>query len=72
MGFFSHSNADGRFNNGQTYSDEVVLLPLPDEVEACDISTLTIWCDPFNSFFNQVTLGRDVFVSVCMSYYVAI
>ncbi len=58
-----YSNADGRFNLGPSYNDAVLLLPLPDGVDACDISTLTIWCAPFRSIFNRVTLTRSVFVS---------
>ncbi len=58
-----YSNADGRFNLGTSHNDAVLLLPLPDGVDACDISTLTIWCRPFSAIFNRVTLTRSVFVS---------
>ncbi|XP_064398268.1 protein Skeletor, isoforms B/C-like isoform X4 [Halichondria panicea] len=57
------NNADGRFNLGRSYNDDVLLLPLPDGVDACDISTLTIWCRPATAIFNRVTLTRSVFMS---------
>ncbi len=58
------NSSDGRFNNGRRYNSETLTLPIPDNVDLCDISTLTIWCDPFDTFFNSVTLSRSVFVSV--------
>ncbi len=67
---YNYSNADGRFNLGRSYNDDVLLLPLPDGVDACDISTLTIWCRPATAIFNRVTLTRSVFVSsILLLYY---
>ncbi|XP_064398937.1 neurogenic locus notch homolog protein 3-like [Halichondria panicea] len=42
---------DGGFKIGRSYFNEDFLVPLPEGVDACDIGTFTIWCEPFTVFF---------------------
>ena len=39
------------------------MVTLPDGVDACDIGTITIWCEPFSAIFSRLAVPRDVFVS---------
>jgi hypothetical protein len=39
------------------------MVILPDGVDACDIGTITIWCEPFTAFFSRLEVPRSVFVS---------
>ena len=50
-----------RFNN------EDITVTLPDGVDACDIGTITIWCQPFNAIFTRLAIPRNVFVSTAMT-----
>ena len=38
-------------------------MTLPDGVDACDIGTITVWCQPFRAIFTRLAIPRDVFVS---------
>ena len=40
------------------------MVTLPDGVDACDIGTITIWCEPFTAFFSRLEVPRNVFVSI--------
>ena len=62
----SACSSDGRFALGRAYNGEILDIPLPDGMDACDIGTFTIWCQPASIYFNSVTLPRTVFVSVCI------
>lgn len=55
---------DGDFVRGRRYINEILTITLPEGVDVCDISTLTIWCQPFRTFFGRALLTRDVFVSI--------
>ena len=39
------------------------MVTLPDGVDACDIGTITIWCEPFTAFFSRLEVPRSLFVS---------
>jgi hypothetical protein len=39
------------------------MVTLPDGVDACDIGTITVWCQPFRAIFTRLAIPRDVFVS---------
>ena len=39
------------------------MVILPDGVDACDIGTITIWCEPFTAFFSRLEVPRSLFVS---------
>ena len=41
------------------------MVTLPDGVDACDIGTITVWCQPFTAIFTRLAIPRDVFVSQC-------
>ena len=48
----------------RAFSDEDLLLSMPSGTTVCDIQVLTVWCQPFNAFFAQVTVDKNqVFVS---------
>ena len=40
------------------------MVTLPDGVDACDIGTITIWCEPFTAIFSRLEVPRNVFVSI--------
>ena len=40
------------------------MVTLPDGVDACDIGTITIWCQPFTAIFSELEVPTSVFVSV--------
>ena len=39
------------------------MVTLPDGVDACDIGTITVWCQPFKAIFTRLAVPRNVFVS---------
>ena len=39
------------------------MVTLPDGVDACDIGTITIWCEPFTAFFSRLEVPTSLFVS---------
>ena len=39
------------------------MVTLPDGVDACDIGTITVWCEPFKVIFAQLEVPRSTFVS---------
>ena len=39
------------------------MVTLPDGVDACDIGTITVWCQPFRAIFTRLEIPRNVFVS---------
>ena len=41
------------------------MVTLPDGVDACDIGTITVWCQPFKAIFTRLAIPRNVFVSQC-------
>ncbi|XP_064399010.1 mucin-2-like isoform X2 [Halichondria panicea] len=50
---------NGGFVNGRSYTNVDLLVPLPEGVDACDIGTLTIWCEPFTVFFAVFPIPRE-------------
>ncbi len=55
---------DGGFKIGRSYFNEDFLVPLPEGVDACDIGTFTIWCEPFTVFFAVFSFPTErIFVS---------
>ena len=40
------------------------MVTLPDGVDACDIGTITVWCEPFTAIFSRLEVSRSVFVSI--------
>ena len=40
------------------------MVTLPDGVDACDIGTITIWCQPFRAIFTRLAIPRSTFVSM--------
>ncbi len=58
--------------NGRAYINEDFFIPLPVGVDACDIGTLTIWCEPFTVFFAVLPIPtQDIFVSQLASYFLS-
>ena len=55
-------SSQGEFVLGRAYTGERLVVPLPEGVTACDIGTLTIWCQPFRVTFSRVTIPRSIFV----------
>lgn len=54
----------GSFARRRRYRNELLVIPLPAGVDACDIGILTIWCEPFRAFFTSITLSHEaLFVS---------
>ena len=53
----------GAFRQFQRFTNEDIMVTLPDGVDACDIGTITIWCEPFTAFFSRLEVPRSVFVS---------
>ena len=45
------------------FTNEDIMVTLPDGVDACDIGTITVWCQPFTAIFTQLAIPRNVFVS---------
>lgn len=46
-----------------TFTNVDVTATLPDGVDACDIGTFTIWCQPFTAIFTRIIIPTDIFVS---------
>jgi hypothetical protein len=44
------------------YTNEQLVVPLPNGVTACDIGSLTVWCRPFRATFSRITIPRSIFV----------
>ena len=40
------------------------MVTLPDGVDACDIGTITVWCQPFRAIFTRLEIPRKTFVSI--------
>ena len=40
------------------------MVTLPDGMDACDIGTITIWCQPFRAIFTRLAIPRSTFVSI--------
>ena len=38
------------------------MVTLPDGVDACDIGTITVWCQPFRAIFTRLAIPRSTFV----------
>ena len=38
------------------------MVTLPDGVDACDIGTITVWCQPFRAIFTRLAIPRSIFV----------
>ena len=38
------------------------MVTLPDGVDACDIGTITVWCQPFRAIFTRLAIPRNIFV----------
>ena len=39
------------------------MVTLPDDIDACDIGTITVWCEPFTAIFTRLEVPRSTFVS---------
>ena len=46
-----------RFNN------EDFTVTLPEGTDACDIGTITVWCQPFRAIFTRLEVPTSTFVS---------
>jgi hypothetical protein len=44
------------------FTNEDIMVTLPDGVDACDIGTITIWCQPFSAIFTRLAIPRSTFV----------
>ncbi len=49
--------------NRTRFTGQDVTVHLPDNVTACDIGTLTLWCRSFRAFFTSIEIKRSLFVS---------
>lgn len=58
---------DGKLD--RRYSNEQLVVTLPDGVTACDIGSLTVWCEPFRATFSRITIPRSTFVSELLDNY---
>ena len=38
------------------------MVTLPDEVDPCDIGTITVWCQPFRAIFTRLAIPRRTFL----------
>ena len=54
------------------FTNEDFMVTLPAGVDACDIGTITIWCQPFCAIFTRLAIPSSTFVSACIwfSYYI--
>ena len=57
-GRYSGAFQERRFNN------EDIVVTLPDGMDACDIGTITVWCQPFRAIFTRLAIPRSAFVSI--------
>ena len=48
---------------GRSFNNEDIMVTLPAGVDACDIGTITIWCQPFRAIFTRLAIPRNTFVS---------
>ena len=52
---------------GRSFNNEDIMVTLPNGVDACDIGTITIWCQPFRAIFTRLAIPRSTFVSIAIS-----
>ena len=38
------------------------MVTLPAGTDACDIGTITVWCQPFRAIFTRLAIPRSTFV----------
>ena len=60
-------NYPGSFQR-RRFTNEDITVTLPDGVDACDIGTITIWCQPFRAIFTRLAIPRSTFVSACIKF----
>ena len=48
----------------RSFNNEDIMVTLPDGVDACDIGTITVWCQPFRAIFTRLEIPRKTFVSI--------
>ena len=39
-------------------------MTLPEGTDACDIGTITVWCQPFTAIFTRLAVPTSTFVSL--------
>ena len=44
----------------RSFNSEDITVTLPDGVDACDIGTITIWCQPFRAIFTRLAIPRNI------------
>ena len=63
---FFHFRTGGRYPGAfqrRRFTNEDITVTLPDGVDACDIGTITVWCQPFRAIFTRLAIPRSTFVS---------
>ena len=51
------------------YNGVDITVTLPDGVDACDIGTFTVWCEPFQAIFTRIEIPTSIFVSRLFMHY---
>lgn len=65
----ANGNGDGRIER-RAYNSEDLQITMPSGTDVCDIQTLTVWCDPFDAIFAQVTVDRSQVFSIMVPIHV--
>ena len=63
MSYRTSGTYPGAFQR-RSFNNEDITVTLPDGVDACDIGTITIWCQPFSAIFTRLAIPRSTFVSI--------
>ena len=50
------------------FTNEDITVTLPDGTDACDIGTITIWCQPFRAIFTRLAIPRSTFVRLVQNF----
>lgn len=53
----------GRGDLTRRYSNEQLVVPLPNGLTACDMGALTVWCEPFRATFSRRSISRSLFLN---------
>ena len=64
---FFHFRTGGSYPGAfqrRSFNNEDITVTLPDGVDACDIGTITVWCQPFRAIFTRLAIPRSTFVSI--------
>ena len=46
------------------FTNEGIVVTLPQGMNACDIGNLTVWCRQASVLFGQIEVPRSTFVSI--------